>query len=223
MEQLEEELKAEGGELTLPNSIYTVAICAGFFCDGTIWDAIETRAAKLASDAAAVATLGKDNEDKIGSTQVQVVGEDLTYADLVRGVLKNIWLMLVNAFVLLAFHYWLTFTVLYYLFAEPYDSDEAPWDAETDQLRMTYNNETYPWNFGIQWQSHFNQGECPTNFTLRGICAALFACFVYFDMLQTFHMLQWLFWAPHNKQAIAAGQPTSWFFPDELKVRITPR
>ena len=51
-------MKEEGGELRLPNSIYTVAICAGFFCDGNVWDAIEAHSRKIANLAAKAATLG---------------------------------------------------------------------------------------------------------------------------------------------------------------------
>ena len=49
--ELEEELKEEGGELRLPNSIYTVAICAGFFCDGNIWVSATTPAPCSKDDA----------------------------------------------------------------------------------------------------------------------------------------------------------------------------
>ena len=34
--ELEDELKQEGGEIFLPHSIYTVAFCAGFFCDASL-------------------------------------------------------------------------------------------------------------------------------------------------------------------------------------------
>ena len=149
--------------------------------------------------------------------------KEMSHVDIIKGTLKNIWLMFVNAFVLLFFHYWLTFSVLYYLYIHPYATDPHPWDEASDALRMEHNNATYPWNFKVAWDSHFVQGECPTDIWLRGICASLFACFVYFDMLQTFTILQWLYWAPQNKIAIAEGRPTSWFFPDELKVRIIPR
>lgn len=225
--ELEEELKEEGGELKLPNSIYTVAICAGFFCDGNIWDAIEARALELAAQLTVSGpSQGKGEETTPRSPTSPHVSRDvreMSHSDIVKGTLKNVWLMFVNAFVLLFFHYWLTFSVLYYLYIHPYDSDPAPWDEASDLLRMEHNNQTHPWNFKVAWNSHFVQGQCETDIWLRGICASLFACFVYFDMLQTFTILQWLYWAPHNRIGMAEGRKTSWFFPDELKVRITPR
>lgn len=224
--ELEEELKEEGGELKLPNSIYTVAICAGFFCDGNVWDAIEARAMNLAAQLTGPGSRGGDDAStprSPGLSHISLDAREMSHLDIVKGTLKNVWLMFVNAFVLLFFHYWLTFSVLYYLYIHPYDSDPEPWDEASDLLRMEHNNETHPWNFKVAWNSHFVQGECETDIWLRGICASLFACFVYFDMLQTFTMLQWLYWAPHDRAGIAEGRKTSWFFPDELKVRIIPR
>jgi hypothetical protein len=223
--ELEEEMKEEGGEIRLPNSIYTVAICAGFFCDGNVWDAIEAHTRKLALLAAKTATLGvvDGTGDEEKGNEKPTVADGMSTKEIALGTVKNVWLMFVNAFVLLAFHYWLTFSVLYYLYVHPYESDPYPWDDVSDAIRMEARNSTHPWDWGTAWDSHFVQGECPTDIWLRGICASLFACFVYFDMLQTITIMQWLYWAPQNKQAIAAGRPTSWFFPDELKIRIIPR
>ena len=38
----------DGKSIQLPDSVYTVAICSGFFVDGRIWDAMEAHAKKLA-------------------------------------------------------------------------------------------------------------------------------------------------------------------------------
>ena len=85
------------------------------------------------------------------------------------GFLKNWWLMLVNAFVLLVFHYFLTFTVLWYMFIHGYDSDPFPYDDVTDGAWKEEKN----WTMSRRWDSHFVQGTCETDLALRGICASL--------------------------------------------------
>jgi hypothetical protein len=118
-------------------------------------------------------------------------------------LLQNWWLMFVNAFLLLFFHYILTGTVLWFMFVNASTSDPAPYDDT---------------NFGTRWDSHFAQGSCPTSLVLRGICSSLFACFVYFDFVQSVHMLQWLYWITQGPVDDRPG----WFFPQELKVLVTP-
>ena len=71
---------------------------------------------------------------------------------------------------------------------------------------------------GDRWNSHFVQGTCESDLALRSVCASLFACFVYFDMVETLHMIEWLYWVPRG----TADMRTSWFFPDSLKVRVRP-
>lgn len=114
-----------------------VAICAGFFCDGNVWDAIEAHTKKMAHLAAKTATLGMAGDIlDVEKTGVAVNGEvtlapsDMAVKDIVFGTIKNIWLMFVNAFVLLFFHYWLTFSVLYYLYIHPYETDPFPHDGK---------------------------------------------------------------------------------------------
>ena len=52
-------------------------------------------------------------------------------------------------------------------------------------------------------------------FYRKGICASLFACFVYFDLIQTAQICQWLYWAPLNRRAIAEGKVSfQWKNPD---------
>ena len=204
--ELEEEMKEEGGELRLPNSIYTVAICAGFFCDGNVWDAIEKHTQKMAA-LATFGLVGKADEEEAASRHNNAQADAYGPWDILAGTLKNIWLMFVNAFVLLWFHYFLTFCVLYFLMAHPYETDP-----------IQYNGT----GFADAWSTHFAQGECPSNIWIRTLCASLFACFVYFDMLQSKDVLLWLYWAPYCKRAIAEGKTESFFFPDELKIRIIP-
>jgi hypothetical protein len=119
------------------------------------------------------------------------------------GFAKNWWLMFVNAFLLLLFHYMLTGTVLWFMFVNSSASDPAPYDDT---------------NFYTRWDSHFAQGQCPTSLVLRGICSSLFACFVYFDFVQSVSMLEWLYWITQGRP----GERRGWFFPQELKVLVTP-
>ena len=150
--ELEEEMKEEGGELRLPDSIYTVAICAGFFADGNVWDQIEHQAQKAAAMLDKVPGVGDKAADEEGPTSprnTSGVHEEWSTVQIFFGFVKNVWFMFVNAFVLLIFHYFLTFCVLYFLMAHPYDTDTGE----------PYNNT----GFADAWDSHFNQGECPSS------------------------------------------------------------
>jgi hypothetical protein len=95
-----------------------------------------------------------------------------------------------------------------------YDSDPYPFDQATDFARTEAKN----WTMGDRWNSHFVQGTCESDLALRSVCASLFACFVYFDMVETLHMIEWLYWVQRG----TADMRTSWFFPDSLKVRVRP-
>lgn len=152
--ELEEELQQEGRELKLPSSIYTVAICAGFFCDGEVWDQMEAHAQKALGGLAkrpASANIqdGVPGESKGADAEAATPTDEVWGSQkMCLGFLKNIWFMLVNAFLLLIFHYFLTFCVLYFLLAHPYDTDPVPYNGT---------------GFGDAWKSHFAQGECPSS------------------------------------------------------------
>ena len=135
--ELEQELKEEGGELKLPESIYTVAICAGFFCDGNVWDQIESKL-----------HLPGKKADAEAATPAGSTGEKWGAGRVLLGFAKNIWFMVVNALLLLIFHYFLTFCVLYFLLAHPYDTDPVPYNGT---------------GFADAWATHFAQGECPSS------------------------------------------------------------
>ena len=221
-EELEDEIKTEGGEIELPANIYTVAMCAGFFCDQSVFEAMQARidsVAKKVSGGVKPSKAEGETEPAFESTSTGDTSDSkMSCGDMLFGMLKNWWLMLVNAFVLLFFHYFLTFTVLWYMYNHPYESDPLPYDE--DWQKQTTENGT--WSYELRWDAHFVQGDCSgTDFVLRGICASLFACFVYFDIVQSFEMVQWLYWVPLNKTGTSAQQ-SSIFFPDELKVRIIP-
>ena len=95
------------------------------------------------------------------------------------------------------------------MFAYHFESDPAPFDTASDGFRDGNKS----WTFQDRWDTHFVQGECATDIVLRGICSALFACFVYFDVLQSIQMTQWLYYVPLNKTG-APSERASWFFPD---------
>jgi len=207
--ELELELKQEGGEIRLPDSIYTTAMCAGFFADQAVWDEMAAikdaalhkaaAAAKATADLAAATVTAdhspKDEEEKkkegdddddeekqaalpepvstVGVAAAPAAEEPhMSRCDMCAGFLKNWWLMLVNAFVLLVFHYFLTFTVLWYMFIHGYDSDPFPYDDVTDGAWKEAKN----WTMSRRWDSHFVQGTCETDLALRGICASLCEC-----------------------------------------------
>lgn len=81
-----------------------------------------------------------------------------------------------------------------------YDSDPYPFDQATDFARTEAKN----WTMGDRWNSHFVQGTCESDLALRSVCASLFACFVYFDMVETLHMIEWLYWVPRGTADMAA-------------------
>ena len=83
------------------------------------------------------------------------------------------------------------------------ESDPAPFNSST---------------FASRWDSHFAQGDCPTDMILRYICASLFACFVWHDFVQSCDMCQWLFYVTRGQP----GERPGLFFPAELQIKITP-
>jgi hypothetical protein len=101
-EELEDELKQEGGEIKLPDSIYTVAFCSGFFADANTWKAIQDQL-----DAALETTLSATgiSQAKVGPKHVAATAgqtkrkKKMSCRAMFLGFLKNVWLMFVNAFV----------------------------------------------------------------------------------------------------------------------------
>ena len=136
---LADELKDDAGEIDLPKNIYTVAICAGFFADPATWDMLEAKVAQVGGGAVAGlgavgsglgavgGAVGKasglraepEPEPEAGESKAKAAPivpvaaqqDEPGCCDVCWAFAKNWWLMSVNGFLLLAFHYFLTGTV----------------------------------------------------------------------------------------------------------------